>query len=107
MPPLRIPSVAALTVLAGATVALTRASAGLPTALGAPERRLRATAARAQAAGSTHAADGLFRNTLPDPITRRGTLLTLAAVLRAMASRGPIGRPTRPVPLVADVPPDT
>jgi L-ascorbate metabolism protein UlaG (beta-lactamase superfamily) len=106
MPPLRIPSVAALTVLAGATGALTRAAAGLPTALGAPERRLRAIAVRTEAAGSTHVADGLFHNTLPEPVTRRGTLLTLAAVLRAMAARGPIGRPTRPVPLVADVPPD-
>src|SRR5689334_9152116 len=106
MPPrLLIPSVAALATAAG-TVALARSAAGLPTALGAPEARLRAVAVRTAAGGSTHATDGLFHNTLPDPITRRGTLLTLAAVLRALATRGSVGRPSHPVPLIADPPPE-
>src|SRR5690348_7139194 len=106
MPPrLLLPSVAALATAVG-TVALAGAAAGLPTALGAAGARLHAVAARAAATGSTHAADGLFHNTLPDPISRRGTLLTLAAVLRAVAARGPVGRPARPVPLAADLPPE-
>src|SRR3954469_4701076 len=91
-------------VAALATVALTRAAVGLPAALGAPGPRLRATADRAAAAGSRHASDGLFHNTLPDEILNRGALL---AVVRAMASRGTTGRPGGAIPLVADPAPTT
>ncbi len=87
------------TVATVAAVALARAAAGLPTALGASPSRLRETAVRAAGAGSAHAADGLFHNTLPDQVVQRGALL---AVLRAMLARGRSGRPSRPVPLVAD-----
>src|SRR5215210_4755518 len=86
-------------VAALATVALTRAAVGLPAALGAPAPRLRATADRAAAAGSRHASDGLFHNTLPDEIVNRGALL---AVVRAMAARGTVGRPGGAIPLAAD-----
>ena len=91
-------------VAALATVALTRAAVGLPAALGAPAPRLRATADRAAAAGSRHASDGLFHNTLPDEIVNRGALL---AVIRAMAARGTIGRPGGAIPLAADPAPPT
>jgi L-ascorbate metabolism protein UlaG (beta-lactamase superfamily) len=91
-------------VAALATVALTRAAVGLPAALGAPAPRLRATADRAAAAGSRHASDGLFHNTLPDEIVNRGALL---AVVRAMAARGTIGRPGGAIPLAADPVPTT
>ena len=91
-------------VAALATVALTRAAVGLPAALGAPGPRLRATADRAAAVGSRHASDGLFHNTLPDEIVNRGALL---AVVRAMASRGPTGRPGGAIPLAADPAPTT
>ncbi len=90
--------------IAVAAVALSRAALGLPTALGAPVPRLRDTADRAAAAGSRHASDGRFHNTLPDEVVTRGTLL---AVLRAMLMRGPIGRPAGPVPLAADPVPAT
>jgi L-ascorbate metabolism protein UlaG (beta-lactamase superfamily) len=92
------------TVATAAAVALARAAAGLPTALGASPARLRETAVRAAGAGSAHAADGLFHNTLPDQVVQRGALL---AVLRAMLARGRSGRPARPVPLVADPVPRT
>jgi L-ascorbate metabolism protein UlaG (beta-lactamase superfamily) len=94
-------ALAAVTVSAAtlAAVTLARAAAGLPAAMGAPAPRLRAAADRAAAAGSTHAADGLFHNTLPDEVVQRGALF---AVLRAMAARGRVGRPQGPVPLVAD-----
>src|SRR5918994_5005210 len=91
-------------VAALATVALTRAAVGLPAALGAPGPRLRATADRAAAAGSRHASDGLFHNALPDEIVNRGALL---AVVRAMASRGPTGRPGGAIPLADDPAPTT
>src|SRR3954467_14741860 len=91
-------------VAALATVALTRAAVGLPAAPGAPGPRLRATADRAAAAGSRHASDGLFHNTLPDEIVNRGALL---AVVRAMASRGTTGRPGGAIPLAADPAPTT
>ncbi|MBL8927987.1 MAG: MBL fold metallo-hydrolase [Pseudonocardia sp.] len=90
--------------IAVAAVALSRAALGLPTALGAPAPRLRDTADRAAAAGSGHVADGRFHNTLPDEVVTRGTLL---AVLRAMLTRGSIGRPAAPVPLAADPAPAT
>src|SRR4249920_4247081 len=95
--------------IALAAVTLSRAALGLPTALGAPAPRLRDTADRAAAAGSGHASDGRFHNTLPDEtlpdeVVTRGTLL---AVLRAMLTRGPIGRPAAPVPLAADPAPAT
>jgi hypothetical protein len=90
-----VPGVAA----AFTALTLARAAAGLPTALGAPAPRLRAAADRAALAGSTHAADGLFHNTLPDQVVQRGALL---AVLRALLTRGPLGRPTGPVPLTSD-----
>jgi L-ascorbate metabolism protein UlaG (beta-lactamase superfamily) len=93
-----IPGVAAATV----GVLLARAAAGLPTAMGAGAPRLRAAAERAAAAGSAHVADGLFHNTLPDEVVTRGSLL---ALLRAIALRGPVGRPARPVPLTADLAP--
>jgi L-ascorbate metabolism protein UlaG (beta-lactamase superfamily) len=95
-----IPSVAA----AFTALTFARAAAGLPTALGAPAPRLRAAADRAALAGSTHAADGLFHNTLPDQAVQRGALL---AVLRALLTRGPLGRPTGPVPLACDPAPLT
>jgi L-ascorbate metabolism protein UlaG (beta-lactamase superfamily) len=82
-----------------AAVALTRAATGLPSALGAPAHRLRATADRAAAAGSRQAEDGRFHNALPDEVVTRGAPL---AVLRAIALRGPVGRPGGPVPLAAD-----
>jgi L-ascorbate metabolism protein UlaG (beta-lactamase superfamily) len=88
---------AAAAVVGG--LALVRAAAGLPRAMGAPAHRLREAADRAAAAGSAHAADGLFHNTLPDEVVQRGALLSL---LRALVARGPTGRPSRPVPLVAD-----
>jgi L-ascorbate metabolism protein UlaG (beta-lactamase superfamily) len=99
-------SSAAVTCAVGALAAVTlaRAATGLPTAMGAPAPRLRVAAERAARAGSTHAADGLFHNTLPDEVVQRGTLL---AVLRAMLARGPAGRPSRSVPLVADPAPRT
>jgi L-ascorbate metabolism protein UlaG (beta-lactamase superfamily) len=76
----------------------------MPTAMGAPAPQLRAAAEHAAAAGSTHAADGLFHNTLPEEVVQRGTLLR---ILRAMLARGRVGRPARPVPLVADTVPAT
>jgi L-ascorbate metabolism protein UlaG (beta-lactamase superfamily) len=91
-------------VAAAAVVAFARAAAGLPTARGAPERQLRATADRAAAAGSPHAAGGSFHNTLPDAVVQRGVTL---AVLRAMLTRGEVGRPPHPVPLAADPPTET
>jgi L-ascorbate metabolism protein UlaG (beta-lactamase superfamily) len=97
-----IPSTAAVSVATLAAVALARAAAGMPTAMGAPAPQLRAAAEHAAAAGSTHAADGLFHNTLPDEVVQRGTLLR---ILRALLARGRAGRPTRPVPLAADVVP--
>lgn len=98
MPPrLRVPGLAAGTVLAAALATLARAAHGLPAALGAAPATLRAAAERAAAAGSPHAADGLFHNVLPDELVQRGSLL---AVLRAIALRGPVGRPAHPVPLV-------
>jgi L-ascorbate metabolism protein UlaG (beta-lactamase superfamily) len=93
-----IPSTAAVSV-ATLAVAIARAAAGMPTAMGAPAPQLRAAAEHAAAAGSTHAADGVFHNTLPDEVVQRGTLLR---ILRAMLTRGRAGRPTRPVPLAAD-----
>ena len=90
--------------IALAAVTLSRAALGLPTALGAPAPRLRDTADRAAAAGSGHASDGRFHNTLPDEVVTRGALLS---VLRAMLTRGPIGRPAAPVPLAADPAPAT
>ena len=84
---------------AAALVTLARAAHGLPTALGADPAAMRAVADRAAAAGSPHAADGLFHNVLPDEEVQRGSLL---AVLKAVALRGPVGRPTHPVPLVTD-----
>jgi L-ascorbate metabolism protein UlaG (beta-lactamase superfamily) len=95
-----IPAAAA----AAAAGLLARAAAGLPTALGAGESRLRAAAEHAAAAGSPHAADGLFHNTIPDEVVGQGSLL---ALLRAIALRGPVGRPARPVPLTADPAPAT
>jgi L-ascorbate metabolism protein UlaG (beta-lactamase superfamily) len=95
-----VPGAAALL----AAVALVRSAAGLPAALGAPAPRLRASADRASAAGSPHASGGLFHNTLPDEVVNRGAFL---AVLRAMATRGPVGRPARPVPLTTDPAPPT
>jgi L-ascorbate metabolism protein UlaG (beta-lactamase superfamily) len=89
-------------VAAAATLA--RAAVGLPTALGAPDRQLRSTADRAAAAGSPHAADGAFHNTLPDEVVQRGVTL---AVLRAVLTRGEVGRPPHPVPLAAEPPPET
>jgi hypothetical protein len=77
-------------VVALAAVTLARAATGLPTSMGAPGTRLRAAAERAALAGSAHAADGLFHNTLPDEVVQRGALL---AVLRAMLARGRTGRP--------------
>jgi L-ascorbate metabolism protein UlaG (beta-lactamase superfamily) len=91
-------------VAALAAVTLARAAAGLPTSMGAPEARLRAAAERAALAGSAHAADGLFHNTLPDEVVQRGALL---AVLRAMLARGRRGQPSGPVPLAADPAPRT
>jgi L-ascorbate metabolism protein UlaG (beta-lactamase superfamily) len=90
-----IPSAVAVT----AAAALVRATAGMPTAVGARTGRLRATADGAAAAGSSHAADGQFHNTLPDEQVVRSAAL---AVLRAIATRGRTGRPARPVPLAAD-----
>ena len=84
-------------VAAAAVGLVARAAAGLPTALGAGPAALRAAADRA--ADSTHAAGGLFHNVLPDEIAQRGSLL---AILRAIALRGPVGRPGRPVPLAPD-----
>ena len=77
---------------------------GLPTALGAPAPRLRDTADRAAAAGSRHASDGLFHNTL----ARRGRDPRHAARgaprdADARADRAP----RRPVPLAADPAPAT
>jgi L-ascorbate metabolism protein UlaG (beta-lactamase superfamily) len=89
---------------AATAVTVARAAAGLPTALGASERQLRATADRAAAAGSPHAADGAFHNTLPDEVVQRGVTL---AVLRAMLTRGDVGHPPHPVPLAADLSPQT
>jgi L-ascorbate metabolism protein UlaG (beta-lactamase superfamily) len=91
-------------VVALAAVTLARAATGLPTSMGAPGTRLRAAAERAALAGSAHAADGLFHNTLPDEVVQRGALL---AVLRAMLARGRTGRPGGPVPLAADPTPRT
>jgi L-ascorbate metabolism protein UlaG (beta-lactamase superfamily) len=82
-----------------AAAALTHTAAGLTGAVGAPARRLRATADRAAAAGSRHAWDGRFHNTLPDEVVTRGAAL---AVLRAIMLRGPVGRPSGPVPLAVD-----
>jgi L-ascorbate metabolism protein UlaG (beta-lactamase superfamily) len=94
-----IPSAAAVSVATLAAVAVARAAAGMPTAMGAPAPQLRAAAEDAAAAGSAHAADGLFHNTLPDEVVERGALLR---VLRAILARGRAGRPTHPVPLAAD-----
>jgi L-ascorbate metabolism protein UlaG (beta-lactamase superfamily) len=95
-----IPTAAAAT----ATLALLRAAAGLPTAVGAPDERLRAAADRAETAGSPHAANGGFHNTLPDEIVQRGVPL---AILRAIVMRGRAGRPAHPIPLAADPAPET
>ncbi|MDT7579078.1 MAG: hypothetical protein QOK35_342 [Pseudonocardiales bacterium] len=103
MPP-RFLIPASMSVATFAAVALGRAAAGMPTAMGAPAPQLRAAAEHAAAAGSTHAADGLFHNTLPEEVVQRGTLLR---ILRAMLARGRVGRPARPVPLVADTVPAT
>jgi L-ascorbate metabolism protein UlaG (beta-lactamase superfamily) len=84
--------------VAFAAVMLARAAAGLPTSMGAPPTRLRAAADRAALAGSAHAADGLFHNTLPDEVVQRGALLR---VLRAMVARGRTGLPAGRIPLVA------
>ena len=89
-------------LVAAAALLVARASAGLPTALGARAAQLRGVAQRAADAGSTHAASGLFHNTLPERITNAWALLP---VLRALLTRGPEGRPTGSVPLVADAPP--
>jgi L-ascorbate metabolism protein UlaG (beta-lactamase superfamily) len=88
---------------AAGTVALARAAAGVPTALGASPRRLRAAADRAAAAGSAQVADGRFHNALPGEAVERGSTL---AVLHAVAARGRIGHPTRPVPVTADPAPE-
>ncbi len=90
---------AALTL---AAVTLVRAAVRPAAALGAPAPRLRATVDRAAAAGSRHAWNGRFHNTLPDEVVARGSLLAIA---RAMLFRGPVGRPRGPVPLAPDPPP--
>ena len=89
MPPL-LP-LAALAVFATAGALLARAARGVPTALGAHRRRLRAAAA-----GSPHATAGRFANSTPATIIAAGPGQVAAAVLR----RGRAGRPARPVPLV-------
>jgi L-ascorbate metabolism protein UlaG (beta-lactamase superfamily) len=90
-------------LVAAAALLVARASAGLPTALGARAAHLRGVAQRAADAGSTHATGGLFHNTLPEAVTNAWALLP---VLRALLTRGPEGRPAGPVPLLADAPPD-
>jgi L-ascorbate metabolism protein UlaG (beta-lactamase superfamily) len=100
-PRFRRPPLAALpVVLSGAAGAvalarLARAARGVPTALGARRSRLRAAAA-----GSAHAAAGRFTNTQPGTVIAAG----MGQVAVAMLSRGPAGRPARPVPLAAAVP---
>ena len=94
-----LPSVLGGVLTGAAALLVARASAGLPTALGARAAQLRGIAQRAADAGSTHAAAGLFHNTLPERVTDAWALLP---VVRALATRGAVGRPTGPVPLTAD-----
>jgi L-ascorbate metabolism protein UlaG (beta-lactamase superfamily) len=81
-----------------ALVALARAARGVPRAMGARRARLRAAAA-----ASPHAVDGLFRNRERGEVIRSGSGRALA---RAALTRGRSGRPSRPVPLATEVPPD-
>jgi L-ascorbate metabolism protein UlaG (beta-lactamase superfamily) len=70
-----------------------RVTRGLPTAIGAPRRRT------SPAAGRTDHWDGsAFRNTLPAGELAGIGMIRVAA---AMATRGDIGRPSRPVPVVS------
>jgi L-ascorbate metabolism protein UlaG (beta-lactamase superfamily) len=77
---------------------LARAARGVPTALGAGGRALRAAAA-----GSPHAAAGRFANTAPGSVIAAGPVQLAVAMLR----RGPGGRPARPVPLARPAAPTT
>jgi L-ascorbate metabolism protein UlaG (beta-lactamase superfamily) len=84
---------ALVATLAGPAAWVARAAWGLPTALGASRREV-----RAYAAGSPHFADGRFHNRLTTPqlppaSARRG-------LLRQMHEERHTGLPARPVPLV-------
>jgi L-ascorbate metabolism protein UlaG (beta-lactamase superfamily) len=78
------------TAAAAGVGTLALAARGVPTAMGAPEDVLRATAE-----GSPRAAGGLFRNTLPGTVVAGGN----AGLVRALLTRGSTGRPRRPIPL--------
>lgn len=83
------------TVLATATITgaalLGRAAWGLPRALGASRRSI-----RPYAAGSTQFRDGGFHNAMPSTMVAAGQQ---GSLLRALLTRGAVGRPSKPVPL--------
>lgn len=85
-----------LAVLAFALVRLARAARGVPSALGAGPRRLRASAA-----GSPHAVNGTFANTEPGTVLGRGSATALIGKLFA---RDRSGLPSGPVPLAPAAP---
>lgn len=69
-----------------------RAARGVPLAVGAPDAEL-----RARAASSPHARDGRFTNAEPGVQIAPGSVRSL---LVKMATRGSLGTPSGPVPLV-------
>jgi L-ascorbate metabolism protein UlaG (beta-lactamase superfamily) len=90
-----------LPVLAGAlglsaAARLARAGWGVPSALGAGTVHMRAVANR-----SPHAVDGRFANTEPSAVA---TAVSLPVILGRVLTRGRVGRPSGPVPLVPGVP---
>jgi L-ascorbate metabolism protein UlaG (beta-lactamase superfamily) len=84
------------TALLGVTTAgmglLAKAAWGLPTALGASRDAIAAVTAR-----SPRAQDGTFRNTQPPAEVDRP--MSAGALIRAILTRGDLGRPAGPVPL--------
>lgn len=92
-PPIRrLLSRAALVAAAVPVLWLARAAWGVPTAIGAKNRTLRRAASR-----SPHSLDGSFHNTLQGELMVPGSAKGIA---RALLSKGDIGKPRGPVPLV-------
>ena len=96
--PRRLSSIVPLAAIAGlataAGVSLSRATRGLPAAMGASARRI-STAVT----GAPHHSDGVFSNVLPSTVLSPGTG---PALVKALLQHGDKGKPRGPVPL-ADV----